>query len=517
MCLCSWIDERLETTQDKPAIVFDGQAYSYSELAEGVASLATVMQAVFGVKQGDRVAYLGSNSPRMIEALFACAKTAAILVPLNWRLAVPELVQILVDAGVTLLITGDDKLDAAVTISKQLENCRVVHAYQNPLADAVSSSWPALQALQLKAGAAETGVAERPGNPVLILYTSGTTGKPKGVVLTQDMLVWSARNSVAMHEMNASDQILMVLPMFHAGGFNIQTLPALSVGATVILHEGFEPGSVLTEINSGGITLAGLVPAQINAMLAHPDWDNTDMSRLRCITTGSTVVPDSCIQAWQDRGVPALQVYGATETCAVAIHQRVDNAVSTRGSVGLAAEHCRVRVVNDDGLDLPPGEHGELLIKGPNVFKTYWCNPEATAEALSDGWFHSCDIGFQRPDGSFVISDRKADLIISGGENIYPAELEAILNVHPQIIDAAVIGRFDERWGEVAVAFVVTATGSDLTEDEILSMFENRLARFKHPREVKLVAQLPRNAMGKIEKFELRKMIAGQFARQTES
>ena len=331
------------------------------------------------------------------------------------------------------------------------------------------------------------------------------------------MLMWSARNSVAMHEMNVSDQILMVLPMFHAGGFNIQTLPALSVGATVILHEGFEPGSVLTEINSGGITLAGLVPAQINAMLAHPDWDNTDMSRLRCITTGSTVVPDSCIQAWQDRGVPALQVYGATETCAVAIHQRVDNAVSTRGSVGLAAEHCRVRVVNDDGLDLPPGEHGELLIKGPNVFKTYWCNPEATAEALSDGWFHSCDIGFQRPDGSFVISDRKADLIISGGENIYPAELEAILNVHPQIIDAAVIGRFDERWGEVAVAFVVTATGSDLTEDEILSMFENRLARFKHPREVKLVAQLPRNAMGKIEKFELRKMIAGQFARQTES
>ncbi len=501
----TWIDHFSKLTANKPAIIFGGREQSYAQLADGIARLAMVLKQQFGIKKGDRIAWLGNNSPKIIEALFACAKTGAILVPLNWRLAVPELVQILADAEVSLLIVGDDQVETAVAIATQLKNCPLVHAYGLPQADTQSGSWPVLQTLQDQLKDMLPIHTDRPENPVLILYTSGTSGKPKGVVLTQDALMWSARNSVLMHGMTASDHILMVLPMFHAGGINIQTLPALSVGATISLHEVFEPGRVLAQITSGRPTLTALVPTQISALTTHPDWNKTDVNQLRSVTTGSTLVPDFCVEAWAQRGVTALQVYGTTETCAVAIHQTCENVESTSGSMGRPAAHCKIRVVDDDGVEIPVGEHGEILIKGPGVFKEYWRDPAATEQALTDGWFHSSDIGFQRADGTYVISDRKADLIISGGENIYPAELEAILNGHPEIIEAAVIAQADERWGEVPVALVVTTADSGLDKEGVKALFNDRLARFKHPRQVQLVAQLPRNAMGKIEKFKLRR------------
>jgi fatty-acyl-CoA synthase len=327
-------------------------------------------------------------------------------------------------------------------------------------------------------------------------------------VLTQYALLHSAQNSVAMHDMTADDRILAVLPMFHAGGLNIQTLPALYAGATVILHPGYDPGAVLASIASDLPSLTALVPAQIKSLVAHSDWPETDMRHLRCMTTGSTFVPDSCIEPWIGQGVAALQVYGATETCAVAIHQTHANADATAGSVGFAAKHCKIRIVDNEGHDVMAGEHGQILIKGAHVFKEYWHNSVATENALRGGWFYSGDIGYCRPDGAYVVTGRKADLIISGGENIYPAELEVILDEHPEIAEAAVIGQPDERWGEVPVAFVVTKKTSHMDSDGVRALFKNRLARFKHPQRVMLVDELPRNAMGKVEKFELRKQIA---------
>ena len=502
-----WIEQRARVDGERPAIICGNLQYSYSELAARITGLAAVFQHDFKIRQGDRVAWLGNNSPRVIEALFACARTGAILVPLNWRLAVPELVQIVKDAGAVLLIVGQDQVETAAMVAGQLSGCRVVHAYGAPQTESSAGTWPALQASTGQGTRELKDRRDAPESPVLILYTSGTTGSPKGVVLTQAALAWSARNSVCMHDMTAADHVLMVLPMFHAGGFNIHTLPALFCGATVTLHEGFEPGSVLAEIATGRPSLVGLVPAQIQAMVAHPDWGETALSHLRCITTGSTFVPDSCVDAWVERGVPALQVYGATETCAVAIHQTRANATATTGSVGYAARHCKIRLIDEHLRQVPLGEHGEILIKGANVFKQYWRNPPATEAALRDGWFHTGDIGFQRADGSYVIADRKADLIISGGENIYPAELEAILLEHPDIVEVAVIGQPDARWGEVPVAIVVTTIASRLDENAVQDLFTDRLARFKHPRRVKLVDTLPRNAMGKVEKFALRKQI----------
>ena len=481
MNLNHWINHWAETAPDKPAIIFGDQQYSYSSLASAIAKLAAVFKHEFGITEGDRIAYLGNNSPRIIEALFACARTGAILVPLNWRLAVPELVKVLADAGASLLIVGEDQAGAAAAIFEQLENCRPVHAYRDPKCNTRRHPWPGLQALQDQSEAACTENEERSGQPVLILYTSGTTGRPKGAVLTQDALLSSAQNSVAMHDLTADDRILAVLPMFHAGGLNIQALPALYAGAVVILHPGYDPGAVLASIASDLPSLTALVPAQINMLVAHSDWPTTEMKHLRRMTTGSTFVPDSCIEPWVERGVTPLQVYGATETCAVAIHQTRANVDLTAGSVGFAAKHCLIRIVDNDGHDVMAGEHGQILIKGPNVFKEYWHNSVATGKALRGGWFHSGDIGYCRPDGAFVVSDRKADLIISGGENIYPAELEAILTEHPEIAEAAVIGLPDERWGEVPVAFVVTKKTSHMEAESARALFKNRLARFKHP------------------------------------
>ena len=508
-----WIQHWAKTTPDKTAIVFDGRKTSYAELENGIARLTTVLQHDLGIGEGDRVAWLGNNSPRVIEALFACARIGAVLVPLNWRLAVPELKHLIDDAGARLLIVGKDQLVAAVAITGQSNICQPVHAYEAHIHEdgqtgSRCDSWPAIQKLQDQGLEACLDQSDRSDKPVLFLYTAGTTGQPKGVVLTQNALAGSARNSLAMHGMTAEDRVLMVLPMFHAGGFNIQTLSALFVGASVYLEEGFEPGIALRQIEHCKPTLTGLVPAQIQAMVAHPDWAATDVSSLRSVTTGSTFVPEACIDVWTERGVSALQVYGATETCAVAIHQNCENAVTTKGSTGYAAEECDIRIVDDDSRDVAAGTHGEILIRGPNVFKEYWCNPSATADALNDGWFQTGDIGYQRPDGSYVISGRQADLIISGGENIYPAELEVILNEHPEIVEAAVIGFADDRWGEVPVAVIVTANDSNLDKEAVLGLFEDRLARFKWPKQVIMVDGLPRNAMGKVQGFEVRQLIA---------
>lgn len=521
MKLANWIDHHADVDADKTAIVFSDSQQSYATLAAAISRLAAVFQHEFGIGEGDRIAWLGYNSPRVIEALFACARLGAILVPLNWRLAVPELVQIVDDAGARILIAGEGHLQTATAIADILETCRPVHDPSTIKEEPGFGSCPCLQNLQDQIGADQ--INELPvnvdfsENPILILYTSGTTGKPKGVVLTQDALSWSARNSVAMHGMTAEDHVLLALPMFHAGGFNIQALPALSVGASMTLFEGFEPGAVLAEIGSGRPTLAGLVPAQISAMRAHPDWNETDLRHLRCITTGSTFVPDSCIDTWNQRGVTAIQVYGATETCVVAIHQNCENADSSKGSAGYAAKHCEIRIIDDKGQDVPRDSHGEILVKGPNVFKEYWRNPEATDRALNEGWFHTGDIACQRPDGAYVISDRKADRIISGGENIYPAELEAILDEHPEIVESAVIGMKHERWGEAPVAIVVASKDSQLDSKGVKELFENRLARFKHPQKVMLVDRLPRNAMGKIEKFALRKQFADTIIESEET
>ena len=346
-------------------------------------------------------------------------------------------------------------------------------------------------------------------SPLLIVYTSGTTGRPKGAVLRQEALVWNAVMSQHMHDMTATDHMLTVLPMFHVGGLNIQTTPALQLGATVTLHARFAPEVTLEAIERERPTLTVLVPATIQAMLEHPRWEATRLDSLRAVTTGSTQVPQRLVDAIVQRGVPVLQVYGATETCPVSVYTRLSGDWRRPGSTGLPGLVCEAKIVDAACNEVAPGTPGEVVVRGPNVFFEYWGNAQATAETLREGWYHSGDLGTRDADGHFFIHDRKKNLIVSGGENIYPAEVERVLYAHPAVAEAAVIGRSDARWQEVPIAYVVPRAGATATPAETReASASEQLARYKVPREFVFVDSLPRNALGKVQHFRLKELVA---------
>jgi fatty-acyl-CoA synthase len=490
MDLSSWLDRHADVTPDRVALHFDGDDCFWTQLQRQMRQLAGLL-AELGVVRGDRVAHLGYNTPLFLVLLFACARLGALLVPLNWRLAAPEHAAIIKDAEPRLLLHDAEfaehaaRLGAPSVLSLDAVAARLAAAAERDPDPAVSYD-----------------------DPVLIVYTSGTTGRPKGAVLTQRALLWNAANSTLMHDLGSEDHVLTTLPMFHVGGLNIQTLPALHAGARVTLHRRFDAGATLAAIARHRPSLTVLVPAQLTAMLEHPRWQETDLSSLRAITTGSSIVPAPLIEAIHARGVPVIQVYGSTETAPIAIYQSVRDAFISVGSCGKPAVHCQARIVDGADTDVAPGKRGEILIRGANVMRGYWRNPVATAAALRDGWFHTGDIGHVDARGFYYIDERKNDVIISGGENIYPAEIEAILLADPRIAEAAVVARPDPRWGEVPVAVVVCRAGVSLTAAEVLALVRDRLARFKHPRDVIFAAALPKNAIGKVLRFELRRSIS---------
>jgi fatty-acyl-CoA synthase len=490
MTLSSWLDRRADLMPDQIALVFEGQSITYRALARQVAATAHHLKHALGVVPGDRVGLIALNRPEYLSLLFACARLGAMLVPLNWRLAPPEQLFILRDAGVRLLI-GEPEFDALARLAAaELPDCRQV-------------------VLPLTLGDRPEPENGSIGDEarVLIVYTSGTTGQPKGAVLTQSALQWNAVNSIAAHDLSSRDRVLITLPMFHVGGLNMQTVPALHEGATVYLHRRFDPAATLATIREARITVTVLVPAQLAAILDHPDWSGADLSSLRLLTTGASVVPPHLIQPWHARGVPVINIYGATETAPIATAMSPADAVRKLGSCGKAALHCALRLVDDDGREVATGARGEVLVRGPNLLLEYWRQPEATREALVDGWFRTGDIGHLDDEGFLYIDDRKKDVIISGGENVYPAEIEAVLADMPEIAEIAVVPRAHPKWGEVPVVVVVRRPGAAIAADCILKRFEGRIARYKHPREVVFLDQLPRNAMGKIQKFKLREMI----------
>jgi len=491
-----WIERHAGFHPGRTAVRFQGQALSYADLAHGIERAAAMLAGELGLRRGDRIAWLGLNHPDMLGLLFAAARCGLILVPLNWRLAPPEIGFILRDAGARVLFA---QRDLAAALGGDLpERCRLV------LTGAGDGHAPGLCDLIAAAGEAP-GREGGPDDPLLLVYTSGTTGRPKGAVLTQKAVDCNAANAVHMHDMTARDRILTVLPMFHVGGLNIQTTPALKVGATVTLHDRFDPGAFLAAVAAEQPTLTVLVPATISAVLDHPLWAKTDLSSLRAVTTGSMAVPTGLIEAFHARGVPVIQIYGSTETAPVAVYQRIPEAFDSVGSMGRVGLHTQVRIVDANGTDVGPGVPGEVLVRGEHVAGGYWNDPEATAKAFAGGWFRSGDIAEHDAQGRFWFKDRIKNVIVSGGENIYPAEVERVLRELPGIRECQVIGRPDARWGMVPVAAVVADAG--LSGEAILAHFEGRLARFKHPRAVVFLDELPKNAMGKVKLDELARMV----------
>ncbi len=493
--LSQWIESHAAFVPSKTAIRFEGRDISYFELLVRVQNATGILKNAHGVSCGERIAYLGLNSPELLILLFACARLGAMLLPLNWRLAMPELEYILDNAAPRLLVCDDEYFPVGEKLCGRRSG-RMLCGHDHLAAGYQDGDfeWADSQA--------------GPASPMLLVYTSGTTGRPKGAVLTQEAVLFNALNSVHMHGLDPTDHILTVLPMFHVGGLNIQTTPALYVGATVTLHRRFDPGAVLSDIQALSPTRLVLVPATIMALAADPQWAVTDLSSVRSVTTGSTIVPHSIIALFHDREVPVIQNYGLTETGPVALYLRVDDAFGHVGSTGRGALHTRLRIVNPEGDDVACGESGELLLQGPNVLREYWGDPAATEKAFHEGWFRTGDVGYQDDDGYVYINDRKTDVVISGSENIYPAELEQVLDAVEGLAEATVVGMPDPRWGEVPVALVVLEPGVTLDKQAILSCFEDRLARFKHPKAVIQIDTLPRNVMGKVLKHELRAKLA---------
>jgi fatty-acyl-CoA synthase len=500
MDLSDLIERNAAFTPDKPALVFEGESLGYAAFHALIEQAARALKSEFGVGRGDRVGIISLNRPDYLVLLYACARLGAMLVPLNWRLAVAEQLFILSDASVKLLVLERAFAGVLPALEKSLPGTDIVGL------DFVPPQGSAFDALLTRA----RGDGRHPDSdlncPLLIVYTSGTTGRPKGAVLRQEALLWNAVMSQHMHSLTSSDHILTVLPFFHVGGLNIQTTPALHFGATVTIHPRFTPDATLSAIARDRPTLTVLVPAIIQAVTDHPDWAATDLSSLKAVSTGSTIVPPHLIERFVVRGVPVLQVYGSTETCPIAVYTRLGGDLTRVGSTGLPGLCCEAAVIDDSGSELPPNTPGEIVVRGPSVFFEYWGNEDATREALRDGWFRTGDIGLRDADGYFWVHDRMKNLIISGGENIYPAEVERVLLEHPDVVECGVIGRPDPRWDEVPVAYVIRRKGCSVEAEDLKAHVQTQLARFKVPRDIVFVDDLPRTALGKVQHFILRQL-----------
>jgi fatty-acyl-CoA synthase len=503
--LSDFIARNAAFTPDKPAIIFNGETLTYFAFNARIEATARALKSKLDIRSGDRIAVLSLNRPDYLVLLYACARLGAILVPLNWRAAAAEQLFILSDAAVKVLFLEQEFAGFAAPFAAACPATCIVGLDFSP------PDGLALESLRGR----DQGDGRSPhvnmSCPLLIVYTSGTTGRPKGAVLRQEALFWNGVMSQHMHDLNSQDHVLAVLPFFHVGGLNIQTTPALHLGATVTVHSRFVPHLTLDAIQRERPTLTVLVPATMQALINESGWEFTDVSSLRAVTTGSTIVPEALVEAFEARGTPVLQVYGSTETCPIAIYTRIAGDRSRAGSTGLPGLCCEAAIIDEQRAELLPDTPGEIVVRGPNVFSEYWKNEAATGEALNEGWYRTGDIGVRDSEGYFYVRDRKKNLIISGGENIYSAEIERVLLEHPDVLDCGVIGRPDAKWDEVPVAFVVRRQNRFVEADELKTHVVSQLARFKMPRDIVFVDDLPRTALGKVQHFKLKQALAEQL------
>lgn len=491
------------THADRPALVFRGQTTAecgpvqcYADFWRRVEQITICLQSAWDIQPGDRVAWLGLNHELQLITLVACARLGAIFLPLNFRLAVPELQTVLHDAQAKLLVHDDPHGPVALALEGQ------------------GLQKTGLQTLASGTARAGLKLPDLKGQePVLLVYTSGTTGQPKGALHTQAALMANARASAWAHEFVPHDRVLSCLPLFHVGGLCIQTLPALMAGIEVVLHPRFEPGAWFDELTLSRPTLSLLVPATLRALFDHPRWADTSLESLRGIMTGSSTVPLAYLQTLHARGIPVGQVYGTTETGPVSVVLRLADAMQREGCAGWPHPEAEVRILDDRGGQVADGQTGEICIRADNLMRGYWTGDGSPGLGLNQGWFHTGDLGLRGPDGCITIVGRCKDMIISGGENIYPAEIENLLAPVEGIAECAVVGVADTRWGEVPVLVVVPVAGPlgrQIQAEALMAYLAERIARFKLPRQIVFMDSLPKSALGKVQ----RPVLQAQLARQ---
>ncbi len=465
--------QRLAEDAQAPMLEADDRRWSRADFDAEVSASAHRLEAE-GVAAGSLVAWLGHNSVAMLATLLACARLGAVFLPLNTRLSAPELAAIVDHAGATHLLGTPEMATLASAV---------------------------LGSVRLQPGPVD---GLQPGD-LLLVYTSGTTGRPRGALHTRAGMAANADAAIEVQGLGERSRVLSVLPLFHVGGLCIQTLPALLAGGQVRLHERFDAGAWLDDVAGWRPTTSLLVPAAMRALVEHPAWSQADLSSLAFVNSGSQIVPVSLIRHFHARGVPVAQVYGATETGPVTIALRPAEALAHVGCAGRPAPGVEVRLVDEGGSDVGGEAVGEIAARAPNLLRRYHRDPAPATDA--DGWFRTGDLARRDGDGFFELVGRARELIISGGENIHPAEIEHLALEDPAVAEAAVVGVPDERWGEVPVLVVVPRAGQAVDPSVLQQAFAQRLARFKHPRRIVVAEALPKTALGKVQKAELAKRL----------
>jgi fatty-acyl-CoA synthase len=493
-----WIAHFARRTPHKVAAVdlASERRFTYAAFDARISRLASHLREELKIVRGDRVAVLALNTTDTLELQFACGRVGAVFVPLNTRLTVPELHFIVGDCAPKVMVHDTDLAETALAVVKLCNTALALKlgpdgSYER----AIASAKPLASSEEVTLDDIST-----------IMYTSGTTGLPKGAIITHGMTFWNCVNLGGPAYISPSSVLLTVLPLFHTGGLNCYTNPVLHAGGTVLIMRQFDPALALKLISdpAQGINVFFGVPSIYQFMAQHPAFETADFSRLIIGGVGGAPMPVPLLQVWEARGVALQQGYGMTETSPAVLALDREDAARKAGSAGKPVLHTEVRIVRPDGSDCAIDELGELWVKGPNITPGYWNRPEANNSSFTDGWLHTGDATRMDEEGFYYIVDRWKDMYISGGENVYPAEVENVLHQLVAIAEAAVIGVPDARWGEVGMAIIAVKPGQSITEAEILAHCAKNLARFKCPHLIRFVDALPRNATGKIHKPTLR-------------
>jgi fatty-acyl-CoA synthase len=492
-----WIGRWAAYAPSKEALKCErtGRVLSYAQLNHCANRMALWLTQDCACTPSDRVALLAENSLEHFVLWSACQKTGLAMVPLNYRLAAAELEHQLNDCGPKVVLAANQYLD----VLRGVPYCQTVAPHD---AAALGTAWYERRDMPI-AFESYTGIDE--DDPIFILYTSGTTGQPKGVCYTHKMLFWNAVNTILRLDITSADRSVTLMPLFHTGGLNVVPTPFLFHGAYVCLAPKFDADAVLASLARERATMFVAVPTMLHMMAASPQLNNTDLTALRYFVVGGEPMPLPLISFWNERGIPVRQGFGMTEAgpSLTSLHQA--DAVRKMGSIGTPNFYVDVRVVDDDGRDLPAGQAGEMMVKGPSVTPGYWHKPAETQAAIRDGWLHTGDVVLRDEEGYLFVVDRKKNMYISGGENVYPAEVEKLLATHPAVQEVAIVGVPDEKWGEVGKAFVVTKPGMQVTGQELAQFCAAALAKYKLPRHWLFVTQLPKTDSGKLDRKALKK------------
>nr|VFJ46122.1 MAG: fatty-acyl-CoA synthase [Candidatus Kentron sp. FW] len=479
-----------------------GQRFTFAELNLRANRLADSLRKRLGIQGGDRVSILAHNSAVYIDLFYALGKIGGVFAPLNWRLVGQELAYIANDCQPRVLFVGSDFVDVAGEISRIIPDCRMISLDGAEIPGAISYE----ELLASGSDAEPESVDLSDEAPYCLLYTSGTTGSPKGAIIPHRQILWNCINTVASWGLTENDVSPIFVPLFHAGGLFAFLTSLFYVGGRIVLARSLDVEESLQVIERERCTVILGVPTIYQMWLNSPAFSEADFRHVRWFVSGGAPCPKTLIDAWrQAKGIVFRQGYGLTEVGPNCFTMTDQESVPKTGSVGKPIFHTQMRIVDDKNQELPADEVGELIIAGPHVCSGYWNNPDATTEAIRDGWFHTGDMVYRDADGFYYIVGRFKDMIISGGENIYATEVEATFLEHPHVAEAALIGQPDEKFGEVGLMIVVPRAGTSPTVEELLQVCEEKLARYKVPKRVVFTDALPYSPYGKVQKAELRK------------